>query len=378
MLPVRSPYGAVIAFIGRAATHAGRSVPKYLNSPGTGLYDKGEVLFGLHEGRGTLVLGACPVIVEGPFDAIAVTAACPGRHVGVAPCGTALTVRQVAALSHAGELSATGVRVAFDQDGAGCRAALRSYHLLSPLTADIGTVMLPEGSDPAQILADRGPAALAGMLASRTRPLADLVMTRCASGDGGCATQKGRSARCAPLLRSSPPCLPLMSPARSPASQAGSASTTQPSPAPSLTRSPRSSQPRLRISAHRSGRSASDPGSAPVAGEGRDSARRLGPCRLAPQQAFHVDADAAALQPAAAHNCPLGASRGAHRAAGAPGEHRNGESERELNVLEVVPPGGEGTVAAGADLPAAIDVGGLGEGGESVAAGLRAGDRVGR
>ena len=54
MLPVRSPNGAVIAFIGRAATHAGNGVPKYLNSPGSGLYDKNKVLFGLHEGRGAL------------------------------------------------------------------------------------------------------------------------------------------------------------------------------------------------------------------------------------------------------------------------------------------------------------------------------------
>jgi DNA primase len=151
-------------------------VPKYLNSPGTGLYDKSGVLFGLHEGRAALVLGACPVIAEGPFDAIAITAACPDRYVGVAPCGTALTARQVAALNHAADLSATGVLVAFDPDNAGRRAAVRAYQLLGPLTSDVATVMLPARCDPAQILADRGSTALVEMLARRTRPLADLVI----------------------------------------------------------------------------------------------------------------------------------------------------------------------------------------------------------
>jgi hypothetical protein len=46
----------------------------------------------------------------------------------------------------------------------------------SPLTADIGTVMLPEGCDPAQILAGGGSTALAEMLGSHTQPLADLVI----------------------------------------------------------------------------------------------------------------------------------------------------------------------------------------------------------
>jgi DNA primase len=176
MLPVRTPGGAVVAFIGRAAPQAASSVPKYLNSPATGLYDKGAVLFGLHEGRGALASGARPVIAEGPFDAIAITTACPARYVGIAPCGTAVTARQIAALSNAGELSATGVLIAFDPDDAGRQAAVRAYHLLSPLTADIDTVMLPEGYDPAQILAGGGSAALAEMLGSHTQPLADLVI----------------------------------------------------------------------------------------------------------------------------------------------------------------------------------------------------------
>jgi DNA primase len=53
---------------------------------------------------------------------------------------------------------------------------VKAYHLLSPLTVRAEAVIFPAGQDPAQILRDHGPGALAGMLGSRTRPLADLVI----------------------------------------------------------------------------------------------------------------------------------------------------------------------------------------------------------
>ena len=99
MLPIRATDGGmVVAFIGRAADGARPGTPKYLNSPRTALYDKSTILFGLCEGRDALAGGARPVIVEGPLDAIAVTAAGQGRYVGVTPCGTALTRQHAAAL----------------------------------------------------------------------------------------------------------------------------------------------------------------------------------------------------------------------------------------------------------------------------------------
>src|ERR1022692_2694414 len=126
MLPIRSSEGTIVAFIVRASEHAGPRVPKYLNSPATGLYSKSEVLFGLWEARGPLASGARPVIVEGPFDAIAVTTACAGRNAGVAPCGAVLTAQQATALDRAADLHAAGVLVAFDPDEAGHRAAINA------------------------------------------------------------------------------------------------------------------------------------------------------------------------------------------------------------------------------------------------------------
>ena len=176
MLPIRSTAGTIIAFIGRAPDHAGPATPKYLNSPANALYDKGGVLFGMWEARDALASGARPVIVEGPLDAIAVTTAGQGRYAGVAPCGTALTARQAAVLGQAADLRAVGVMVAFDPDEAGRRAAVRAYHLLVPLTEKLAAVTLPTGQDPAHILADSGPGALAEALARRTRPLPDLII----------------------------------------------------------------------------------------------------------------------------------------------------------------------------------------------------------
>jgi len=176
MLPNRSADGTIIAFIGRAPDHADLNVPKYLNSPSTALYNKGEVLFGLWEARDALASGARPVIVEGPLDAIAVTTAGHGHYVGIAPCGTKFTARQAAALAQAADLRASGVTVAFDPDEAGRHAAVHAYYLLVPLTEKLAAATLPSGRDPARVLADSGPTALAATLADHTRPLPDLVI----------------------------------------------------------------------------------------------------------------------------------------------------------------------------------------------------------
>ena len=176
MLPIRSPQGIVVGFIGRAPADADPRVPKYINTPRPCLNDKSATLFGLWEGRAALRQGGQPVIVEGPFDAIAVTTTGQAHHVGVAPCGTALTAQHADVLSRLADLSSAGIMVAFDPDPAGRRAAVRAYHLLSPLTEKLTVAALPDGQDPAQLLAERGPTALAQLLSTATQPLTDLVV----------------------------------------------------------------------------------------------------------------------------------------------------------------------------------------------------------
>ncbi|MDQ2851340.1 MAG: AAA family ATPase, partial [Actinomycetota bacterium] len=97
------PFGGgdvVLGFVGRRhpdLTDQDRKGPKYLNSPATSLFSKGAQLY--VPGTDLYGHGARPVLVEGPMDAIAVTLATVGTHVGVAPLGTSLTEEQAQQLA---------------------------------------------------------------------------------------------------------------------------------------------------------------------------------------------------------------------------------------------------------------------------------------
>ncbi|MBV9448109.1 MAG: toprim domain-containing protein [Streptosporangiaceae bacterium] len=186
MFPIRSMDGTVAGFIGRAPPGADPSIPAYLNSPTSALYRKGQVLFGLCEAQPAVATGSRLVITEGPLDAMAVTVADPARYAGVALCGTALTHGQARLLAtldwarvparHDPCLGAAGVVVALDGDRAGRLAAVRAHRLLRGVTDDLAAVSFPPGSDPASYFREHGSAALAGLLDSSARPLADLVI----------------------------------------------------------------------------------------------------------------------------------------------------------------------------------------------------------
>ena len=144
----------ILGFVGRRHPdltdnddHAG---PKYLNTPDTALFHKGAQLYGAIPAL--LEQGATPVLVEGPFDALAVTLAGNAQYVGVAPLGTALTdeqARQLATLS-------TSPIVATDADPAGRAAAERDFWLLAQHGTDPRTTELPAGADPASLLTAAG------------------------------------------------------------------------------------------------------------------------------------------------------------------------------------------------------------------------------
>jgi DNA primase catalytic core len=176
MLAIRDEHSMIAGFIGRAHPEAGPAVSKYLNSPETSVYTKGDLLFGLHEARDRLARAAVPVIVEGPLDAIAVTAADPVKFAGLAPCGTALTGRQAVALGRAADLDQTGVLAALDGDCAGRQAAIRAYSVLLPVTSKMIAATLPAGQDPAGILQAGGPAGLSSVRQHRTEPLARVLI----------------------------------------------------------------------------------------------------------------------------------------------------------------------------------------------------------
>jgi len=176
MFAVRDEHGSIAGYIGRARPGAGPAVPKYLNSPQTATYAKDEILLGLHLARPALASGAVPVLVEGPFDAVAITSCAPGQYAGLAVCGTALTGSQVAALSGLCDLDDRGVIVASDGDRAGRHSAIRAYDTLRAFTSRAISVTFPPGQDPAAVLQSGGPAALAAIMREQAQPLARLVI----------------------------------------------------------------------------------------------------------------------------------------------------------------------------------------------------------
>jgi DNA primase catalytic core len=164
--------GQVLGSVGRRRpdlTDIDLARPKYINTGDTPLFHKGAQLFGLLDDQ--LSVGAIPVIVEGPMDAIAVTLASQGRYVGVAPLGTSLTDEQAHHLARIGRQPL----VATDADLAGRIAAERDYWLLSSFRLGPLYARLPEGTDPAELLAIAGPTALTDALAG-AQPLAERLM----------------------------------------------------------------------------------------------------------------------------------------------------------------------------------------------------------
>jgi DNA primase catalytic core len=164
--------GEVLGFVGRRhpdLTDADRGGPKYLNTADTPLFHKGAQLFGAVAQH--LAAGGVPVIVEGPMDAIAVTIATAGSHVGVAPLGTSLTNEQAAQL---GQLRVDPI-VATDADLPGQVAAERDFWMLTPYGLDPGYAQFPEGLDPADMLELRGPSQLRETLVD-ARPLAEVLI----------------------------------------------------------------------------------------------------------------------------------------------------------------------------------------------------------
>ncbi|MCA0306335.1 MAG: relaxase domain-containing protein [Actinobacteria bacterium] len=141
--------------------------PKYLNTAATPLFTKGDQLYI----AGELTTDATPVLVEGPLDAIAVTLAGSGRHIGVAPLGTSLTEAQVAQLHQHGRTPV----VATDADLAGQLAAERDYWLLTLYNLDPNQAILPDDTDPADLVATGNTPGLAAAIA-HARPLADSLI----------------------------------------------------------------------------------------------------------------------------------------------------------------------------------------------------------
>jgi len=172
MFPIRDARGRVIAFGGRALK---ADVPaKYLNSPETPLFHKGDILYNFDKARAAAHENGLLIVVEGYVDVIAMSRA--GLAAAVAPMGTALTENQLAVLWK----TVPEPTLCFDGDNAGLKAAYRALDLALPLLKaghSLKFAFLPEGQDPDDLLKAQGPDALRGVVAV-AEPMAEVLWRR--------------------------------------------------------------------------------------------------------------------------------------------------------------------------------------------------------
>jgi DNA primase len=148
MFPLADARGRVLGF-GARAMGEGRG-PKYLNTSENDVYHKGRQLFGIHLARQHAAKSGRIVVVEGYTDVLAMHQA--GMRDSVAIMGTALTAEQMAVLSQAAPV----VLLALDADRSGQEAMLRAARLAQDRGVELRAVEMPEGTDPADILAAGG------------------------------------------------------------------------------------------------------------------------------------------------------------------------------------------------------------------------------
>ena len=180
--PIANESGKVIAFTARALDSAGnpgeKPGPKYLNSPETPLYSKGQVLFNLDKAKTAIKRDNGAILVEGQMDCISVYMA--GIHQVIATSGTAFTDAHVRMLKRLCER----VYINFDPDLAGSNAAEKS---IEPLIKEIGAlvkedfsilvVTLEDGLDPDRYIREHGVKAYVAAI-QRARPLPIYLMER--------------------------------------------------------------------------------------------------------------------------------------------------------------------------------------------------------
>lgn len=177
MFAVMDPQGRVVAFSGRvlkdlpgdtAPKDAGPP-PKYINSPESPIYTKGQMLFGIHQARHQIRQAATAVLVEGNFDVVSLHARKIDNVVGI--LGTAFTAEQAKLLRR----FAPNVVFLLDGDHAGKKAVRLSRDAIrtAQMTARVAT--LPEGMDPDELSRTKGADAVTNLVKSARGYLEALI-----------------------------------------------------------------------------------------------------------------------------------------------------------------------------------------------------------
>jgi DNA primase len=155
LFPIHDLRSRVVAFSGRIL---GEGEPKYLNSPETPIFHKGQLLYNLHLAKHAMRKAERAILVEGQFDVLRLTLA--GFEEVVAPLGTGLTDDQAALLQR----HTPHVILLYDSDDPGLRATFRAGDLLLRHKLRVSVATLPEGEDPDTLVQKQGAPALERVL----------------------------------------------------------------------------------------------------------------------------------------------------------------------------------------------------------------------
>jgi len=162
MFPILDTRGRVIGFGARVLDD---SLPKYVNSPQTPLFDKSSSLYGVNLAAAGIRKQDTAVIVEGYMDVI--TAHQNGFNNVVASMGTSVTEKQVSSLKRLTK----NMILALDADVAGEEAMLRGVGYENTIGAELRVVILPEGNDPDDVIKED--AKIWQQLAEEALPIVD-------------------------------------------------------------------------------------------------------------------------------------------------------------------------------------------------------------
>ena len=184
MFPISNESGRVIAFTARTLETGEKAGPKYINSPETPLYSKGQVLFNLDKAKSAIRSMEFALLVEGQMDCISVFLR--GIQNVIATSGTAFTEHQVALLRR----HTSNVVVNFDPDAAGANAAEKSISLLTEEGFAIKIVTLEGGLDPDRFIRERGVEAYTAAIRAARRQSDYLIERARQMFPGGSPEQK--------------------------------------------------------------------------------------------------------------------------------------------------------------------------------------------
>lgn len=156
LFPIHDLRGRVVGFGGRLL---GPGEPKYLNSPETPIFHKGEQLYHIHVAKQAIRKAGFAIVVEGYFDVIRLSLA--GIDHVVAPLGTALTEAQAKLLRRYGE----EIVLCYDSDPAGLRATFRAADTMLAQGGRVRVVTMPDGDDPDTLVQRGGAEAMEAVVA---------------------------------------------------------------------------------------------------------------------------------------------------------------------------------------------------------------------